>query len=266
MDEHTAAAIHTAFETFMNRFVNRLPLLLAPGPQEEAGNLKPFHGGLVPELQAAWSARGSERSFSTSLGRVLEKCAWIVAGASWDQAQRNFKLTGAVPAAASTQIDQIISQISQHGMQGNYPGRVSQVVGASTGSGLDQTVEIDLHAAGAAGEVFIEITSPKVQKGNSLVTTQKLLTAHAIRGQGPPAVTTYVGMAYNPFGGEQHLYAWTFGVKYFDVNSQLLVGRPLWDFLGGDGTYEALLEIAHEVGQQFAAQVHAAIEVATQGG
>jgi len=30
----------------------------------------------------------------------------------------------------------------------------------------------------------------------------------------------------------------------------LLVGKPFWDFVGGSGAYEELLDLFHEVGQE----------------
>ena len=43
----------------------------------------------------------------------------------------------------------------------------------------------------------------------------------------------------------------------FDLKNQILVGKEFWDFLGGEGTYETLLQIFEDVGIELKSEIDA---------
>ena len=63
---------------------------------------------------------------------------------------------------------------------------------------------------------------------------------------------TYFALPYNPFGINKEDYNHHPPFKIFDmINDEVvLIGKDYWDLLGGRGTYEKILEIAGEIGQQ----------------
>ena len=61
-------------------------------------------------------------------------------------------------------------------------------------------------------------------------------------------VKTFIGMAYNPY--ESETLKWSIPLNYLKLGEDLLVGKTFWDFLGGNGTYDELLTIFEEVGNE----------------
>lgn len=60
----------------------------------------------------------------------------------------------------------------------------------------------------------------------------------------------HFGLYYNPFGDTREDYSWSPPSRLFDLaNDQpILIGADYWDALGGDGTYEEILQLAAEAG------------------
>ncbi len=69
---------------------------------------------------------------------------------------------------------------------------------------------------------------------------------------GNPDYQVYFGLYYNPGGPAKADYNWSVPNKIFDMQGDdiVLIGQEYWDFLGGKGTYESLLEIFTEVGAE----------------
>ena len=61
-------------------------------------------------------------------------------------------------------------------------------------------------------------------------------------------VKIYLGMYYNPYYPKDY-QRWTC-LKFFDKGNDLLVGKDFWDFLGGNGAYEELIDIYEKVGEE----------------
>jgi len=55
-------------------------------------------------------------------------------------------------------------------------------------------------------------------------------------------------MYYNPYYPEKYK-RWTC-LKFFDIGKDFLIGKDFWDFLGGNGTYEQLIKIYENVGEE----------------
>lgn len=57
-------------------------------------------------------------------------------------------------------------------------------------------------------------------------------------------------MAYNPYGLRKEDYKHSFSLQYLDMENEVLLGEEFWELIGGKGTFEELLEIYREVGQE----------------
>ena len=58
------------------------------------------------------------------------------------------------------------------------------------------------------------------------------------------------GIPYNPYGVGPYLHA--FALPFFDFEHEVMIGEEFWNFVGGEGAYEELLEVYREVGEEFA--------------
>jgi len=67
-----------------------------------------------------------------------------------------------------------------------------------------------------------------------------------------PKCKVFFGLYYNPYGEERTTYAHNppMGIFNFHSDPVVLIGRDYWNTLGGEGTYETILEIAKEVGTE----------------
>jgi len=94
-------------------------------------------------------------------------------------------------------------------------------------------------------EIYIEIKTTKPNKGESEKIKRSLLKIVSLRNK---PVKVLCGIAYNPYEPEK--FAWPLPLNYLKLGEDLLVGKQFWNFLGGDGIYEALLDVFEETGKE----------------
>ena len=104
-------------------------------------------------------------------------------------------------------------------------------------------------------QFYFEMKSPKPNKDQCTRVTARLLLVHAIQRQAPEKIWTYYAMPYNPYGKERSLYDHSFSLRYLDMENQVLLGGECWDFIGGPGTYEEVLELYREVGMEKGSEI-----------
>ncbi|MGH7275209.1 MAG: TdeIII family type II restriction endonuclease, partial [Nitrospiria bacterium] len=131
---------------------------------------------------------------------------------------------------------------------GHYPDLVARVLSRTTGPQTPRWKVSDIFFKESNGnETYIEVKSPKPNKGQCVEIADRQLHIHAIRKSGPPKVRTYFAMAYNPYGDKKADYNHSFK-RYLDMDRQVLLGAEFWDLVGGTGTYQEVLSIYREVG------------------
>jgi len=122
---------------------------------------------------------------------------------------------------------------------------------AGNGESVERTSIADLYILKNDGtEFFIEIKSPKPNKGQCLEATGRLLQIHGITYENYPKAKAYYATAYNPYGVDKNTYKHSFVVNYMDLKDEVLLGKEFWDLVGGKGTYEEIIEIYKEVGKE----------------
>ena len=217
--------------------------------------IKPFHEALVTE--GVLRASDFERSFSTTLGSTFEEAARLIGETRFKISKRSYKLPANIPRVVLDTIDGVISDISNDGMNNRYFEHVETVSRAYRGDTVNRRdLTIDLYLQDQHGnECFFEMKSPKPNKAQSVDAVRKLLTVHGIRGLGPPTVRTFYAMSYNPFGNNTADYVDNVATKYLGIGQITLIGKEFWDFVGGDGTYEELLQIYKAIGLQLGPSV-----------
>ena len=212
------------------------------------GVLKPFHEAIIPPEILRISS--FERSFSTKLGTTFEECARLIALQTYAVAERGYRASGTMPAAAAAKIEEIVSRINE-GHTPDFPALIAEVLKVSDEEWVERPAIADLYLMDKAGhEYFFEIKSPKPNKGQCLEVPERLLRIHAIKQKNRPYVNAYFAMAYNPYGTRLEDYRHSFSLQYLDMQNEVLLGADFWTLVGGEGTYEELLEIYREVGRE----------------
>lgn len=219
--------------------------------ESKKGDLKPFHESLLPD--GLLRVMEFERSFSTKLGTTFEECAKLIALDNHKHAERGHRLTDRISLEAMGFIEEVVSEINSGGIKSNYLNLVEKMVQIANNKGenAERTIISDLHIVTHNDtEIFIEIKSPKPNKGQCLEAMNRILQIHGLTHQKYPKIKAYFAMAYNPYGIEKSTYKHSFPLQYMDMENEVLLGKEFWNLVGGSETYEEVLGIYQEVGRE----------------
>jgi len=215
----------------------------------------PFHIALLPGRDLAlW---GEERSFSRDLGANLQRIALVLARDIHGNGESNYSVTGTVPAATLGTIGAIVGDLREgrQKINGNFPKYVEAVTAGYAGDLITRSAKLDLfYRDREGGDNYFEMKSPKPNRGQCWEATERLLLVRALRRTHNGPVRALYAMTYNPYGEEKSSYSWYNALTELDLENEVLIGSEFWDFLGGPGTYDALLSLFSEIGAEAAAQ------------
>lgn len=218
--------------------------------KENPHTYRPFHTALLSEEVIFWSS--FERSFSTSFGqRVIERLAKLVAlsnGAEDVEKQRK----------TTIYIDEAYERAIHNHMQGLRTDRsnampwndVIQRIRSAKPTGRTMGIRVisDLwwRKDGINNYVSLKTVMPNIDQ--TAVAKEDCL--HLTIDD--PSCNAYFGLPYNPYGETRESYAFKPPMYIFDFKHDpvVLIGRELWDTIGGYGCYDELLDIASQVGTE----------------
>jgi type II restriction enzyme len=116
--------------------------------------------------------------------------------------------------------------------------------------------KVDLYLEDHSGQIFLfDLKTAKPNKGGFKEFKRTLLEWAAVFLTGNPKakIQTLIAIPYNPY--EPKPYSrWTMA-GMLDLNNELKVAEEFWDFLGGNGTYEKLLNCFEEVGIEMRTEI-----------
>jgi hypothetical protein len=257
MNTETLAQVRALISDFMAKWIadsipaTELERIAAEGVSP-SGLLTPFHDALVPGITLL-----GERSFSTRLGNLHEKIAAVIASQIHADVRQPHDLAGAIPVLSREFITQRISALERREAEPDASYEREQIF-SHFGNQVNAATRIDLYIRTHGGEDhYFEIKSAKPNKGQCIEMKQRLLTALAIRRQ--ESTRTWWGVPYNPFGRGE--YRWVYPLAFFDFEDEVMLGLPFWDFVGGTGTYEELLDVYRQVGDEFAERIRELREI-----
>jgi len=206
------------------------------------GLLSPFHDALVPGITLL-----GERSFSTRLGNLHEDIAAVIAEEIHAEVRQPLDVSGSIPVLSREFITQRIGQLERREAAPDAHYESEQIL-AHFGENVSASTRIDLYIRGHDDrEHFFEIKSGKPNKGQCIEMKQRLMTALAIRRS--ESASVWWGIPYNPYGLGPYLHA--FALPFFDFEREVMLGEQFWDFVGGVGAYEELLQVYRRVGEEF---------------
>lgn len=240
MDQHYRDLIKQEYMSCVTGTLDRII-------QNEDTN-RPFHARLLSYEALIWSR--FERSFSTSFGqRVIEEIAKLVAlsnGAEEASRQKETFITidTSIDAAITSHIEQLRNNQTQNRDWDNALASVLSV----TRSGDTKQIRIisDLWWKKDGIDNYMSIKTVKPNIDQTSVAKQDCLHLKVFN----PDCNAYFGLPYNPFGESRESYAFNPPMNIFNFasDSVVLIGKDMWDTLGGEGCYEEILQIAEEVG------------------
>jgi type II restriction enzyme len=115
--------------------------------------------------------------------------------------------------------------------------------------------KVDIKITSHKGEIFLfDIKTAKPNAGGFKEFKRTLLEWVAATLTTPTAnVQSLIGIPYNPYEPEPY-NRWTMW-GMLDLQNELKVADEFWDFLGGEGTYQQLLDIFERVGIELRTEI-----------
>lgn len=218
---------------------------------DEEDAAKPFQFALF--TKKGYLTKGFIHGVETSLGNWHEGIAQQIAKYNFKiskKLQRKEKLEGKVANNAQVVIDNILQDLDAVKREPNAKKELQEVIKATKSGGFEDRIQtVDLFLEKSNGEeIYFEIKGPKPNKNEMKAAKKDLLEIAAMRAAKGKKVQVYLGMYYNPYHPKEY-GRWTV-LKFFDPGIDFLIGKDFWDFLGGKGAYEQLIEIFEKIGEE----------------
>lgn len=237
--------------------------------EEIPGLDMPFHRRLLafmPEAEVDRVLLDSKfmASLSTSMGSWYEQMAALIAQERFGRAQK-VRIEGTLSEGGADAVAAIMRDLENRAVKPSYADesrRIREAVAHGDATNPRRVaITVDFFVPDANGVVFAaEMKTPRPNRSMVKSEKRKLLELRALLYQQfpdkpPDKIRTCFAFPYNPYKTRPAFEKqWAFGREFVDFRNEFLVGKEFWDYIGGEGTYEALLEIVQEVGASMKGQ------------
>jgi len=210
----------------------------------------PFHTRLLgTDRLALYSFIHSlNTNFGTS---VFEPVAVALAKSNYADAKAQTKAGEYISQGAFQVIQEIMTDLTAAQGTPDKPNEIERIRAVCQAREMIKVkpTKIDVFVEGKNGELFLfDIKTAKPNAGGFKEFKRTLLEwIAAVLADAPDArVNSLIAIPYNPYAPEPY-NRWTMR-GMLDLPNELKVAEEFWDFLGGEGTYEILLDIFERVG------------------
>ena len=205
---------------------------------------KPFHYRLLGKDRMA--VYSFIHSLNTTLGMsIYEQVAIALASERFRIAKTQVKPFNEISSEAHQQIQTIMNELAVGDREPNKPDEIEQIRKVCRTGTLDKVklTQVDVWLENHERELFLlDLKTAKPNKGDFEKFKRTLLewTAAELARDPEVVVNTMIGVPYNPYEPKPY-ERWTMK-RMLDPDHEILVAENLWDFIGGEGTYEDLLD------------------------
>jgi type II restriction enzyme len=209
----------------------------------------PFHYRLLGKDRMALFS--FIHSINTTFGiSIFEPISEIVAKQKFAQVKHQYILGNSISEEAQSEIQHIINDLSF----GKNPDKIEEIkrirkVAKTRNVNSLKTVKVDLFVKDFNGEIFLfdlKTAKPNISNFKDFKRTLLEWVAIYLFNNPDAEIHSYIAIPYNPYAPKPY-ERWTLK-GMFDLKEELLVGEEFWDFLGGKGTYNNLLNCFERVG------------------
>ncbi len=211
---------------------------------------KPFFDAIFSKEHVA--IHSVIQSFYTSFGMsIYEQVAELLAKSAGYEAQRQYKLLGAIDRSTESLISKIHAQL-RDGKEPEKAGE-TEAIRKSIKIGKpakDPDSTVDLFVRKPDGEEFyFDITTVKPNKKEFVELKRKMLRWVALRLSADKKIkiNTAVVIPYNPYHPKPY-ERWTKESMF--SKDELLVGKDFWNLVAGEDVYNDLIGVFKEVGKE----------------
>ena len=230
---------NTIRESLRNKFLTYKP---------ETSNM-PFHYRLLGRDRMALFSfiHSLNTTFGTS---IFEPVAETLASLRFPTAQKQFEVGNEITEQAQIEIQHIMNDLTI-GRNPNKMEEIERIRKVATMGKINKlkTVKVDLCVKTNDGAIHLfDLKTAKPNIGNFKDFKKTLLEWVAIYLLKYPDanVHSYIAIPYNPYEPKPY-ERWTLK-GMLDLENELKVAKEFWDFLGGEGAYEELLNCFERVG------------------
>lgn len=217
----------------------------------------PFHTRLLGKDRLALYS--FIHSLSTNLGiTIFEPVAISLATHRFEVAKRGINPYTQISERAQYEIQKIMDNLTAAKDKPNK-NREIEIIRKVCQQGDMRRIKptkVDIYLKNKWGEMyFIDIKTAKPNKGGFKEFKRTLLEwAATILAENPKAeVNTLIAIPYNPYEPKPY-DRWTMA-GMLDLENELKVAEEFWNFLGGDGTYNDLLNCFEQVGMKMRKEI-----------
>lgn len=210
----------------------------------------PFHYRLLGKDRMALFSfiHSLNTTFGTS---IYEPVAIALAKDKFKNTQKGATPNNVVSSEAHSVIQNILDGISVGDRNPDKLKELEEIRSVSISDNMNNVnlTQIDVRLQDHDGVIyFIDFKTVKPNIGGFQKLKRTLLEwAAAEMARNPEAtIKTMLGIPYNPYHPKQY-QRWTMQ-GMFDLKEEILVAENLWDFIGGDGSYDALLDCFEQAG------------------
>lgn len=225
---------------------------------------KPFFQSLFTEQQIVTGAL--IQSLYTTFGMsIYEQIAVILAKSAGFHAERQYKLLGQIDASTENLIDTYWSNLKTalktgQDVHSNKQNEFNMILNSIQPGQLlvdgDSTVDVYIRKP-TGEEFFIDITTVKNNLKGFEVLKLKMLRWIGLKlsTNCNSRFNTLIAIPYNPYHPNPYMDS-RWNATILDGKNDILVQEEFWNFVGNDdNTYNELLEIFREVGQEIETEI-----------
>ena len=242
----TRADVRAILEAQVLRALHRR-VVEEPWDESQERISKPFHHALVPP--EVWKGSKFERSFVTGMGSLWESVAVCIGQHLHGWAQRSFLYQGELHADQLATISDILAKLERRssGVQPAWSAEIQRVRAATTGAKVAVGVTVDVALGPEGTREFYEIKAPLPNSDQTKVSKEKMLKLATMEGRD----CAFYALPFNPFG-VRSAYRHPHAERWFEMRSDpvVLIGDEFWNRIGGEGTFQQLVAVAEEVGEE----------------
>ncbi len=252
-------AIQSVIREMMDRVIDNA-LYKKPFSSKDYREAKPLYAALVPD--EIFKGSHFERKFVTPFGKVWEKLAIIAAQNGLGYAELNYKINEKIEEGRLNRITEVLNRLEhpepgKMRVQPNWNEELSYIL-KGRGRKIPVTVVCDVYAENiVTGDRYaFEIKAPLPNSDQTKASKEKLFKLY--NSMEPSVISeAYFALAYNPRGNKEN-YDWSPPKRWFNMieDPVVLIGNELWDKLGGQGTYQALIRAVNELSQEYKPRIY----------
>lgn len=256
--DSVSEAILSIVQGMMDKVMDRV-LITDPFVAEKHHANKPLYAALVPD--EIFKGSHFERRFVTPFGTAWEKLAVAVGKVYHGHCSQGCTVEGTIGEESLRRIQEVLNKL-EHGVDGkkkqkpNWKEELEYILaGGGEPIPVSVTCDILIKSEKTGKNYAFELKGPLPNSDQTKVSKEKMFKLLAMDGH--PIDAAYYTLPYNPYGKKEN-YIWSFPNRWFNMreDESVLIGEELWDFIGGEGSYDNFIREINKLGKHYKERIY----------